>query len=138
MPPLVIAAAKALIGNTRRFLVVQQRVGDHVFWDLPGGRVRHGESPYDTVVREVKEEVGLDVEVSGCAGAWWFLRSVDAVEVVCTTFFCEPKDLHTLRLQTEDDEEVLDGFQWVSKEEFLTDRYAVSNESLKDLIRRVW
>lgn len=137
MPPTVIAAAKALIQHNGRFLIVKQRVGDKVFWDLPGGRVRHGESPYETVVREVREEVGLDVEVIGCAGAWWFLRSTDNNEVVCTTFFCNPKNPDAVQLQTDDDEEVLDEFRWVKKEDFLTDSFAVSHQSLKDLIGQI-
>jgi 8-oxo-dGTP diphosphatase len=37
-------------------------------WTLPGGQVDHGEDPYDTVVREVAEETGYDVEVDRLLG----------------------------------------------------------------------
>lgn len=34
-------------------------------WSLPGGWVRRGEDPKDTIVREIREETGLEIEVSG-------------------------------------------------------------------------
>jgi ADP-ribose pyrophosphatase YjhB (NUDIX family) len=34
-------------------------------WHLPGGGIDHAEDPRDTVVREFREETGLDVEVTG-------------------------------------------------------------------------
>ncbi len=37
-------------------------------WTLPGGKVEHGEDPYDTVVREFAEETGLDVVVEKLLG----------------------------------------------------------------------
>jgi 8-oxo-dGTP diphosphatase len=37
-------------------------------WTLPGGRVEHGEDPYDAVVREVAEETGYAVEVTRLLG----------------------------------------------------------------------
>jgi 8-oxo-dGTP diphosphatase len=37
-------------------------------WTLPGGRVEHGEDPFDTVIREVAEETGYDAEVERLLG----------------------------------------------------------------------
>lgn len=40
-------------------------------WDLPGGVVDPNESPAHCVVREVKEELGLDVTVQGLLAVNW-------------------------------------------------------------------
>lgn len=40
-------------------------------WDLPGGIVDPDESPADCVVREVREELGLDVAVRGLLAVNW-------------------------------------------------------------------
>jgi ADP-ribose pyrophosphatase YjhB (NUDIX family) len=53
-------------------------------WNLPGGRVEQGESPWDAVVRETREEVGLQVEVDRLAGAYF---KPDQAEVVFS-FVC--------------------------------------------------
>ncbi|WP_030314507.1 NUDIX hydrolase [Streptomyces sp. NRRL B-3229] len=37
-------------------------------WTLPGGGMEHGEDPYDTVLREVEEETGYHIEVTGLLG----------------------------------------------------------------------
>ncbi|MFT3854433.1 MAG: NUDIX hydrolase [Ilumatobacteraceae bacterium] len=37
-------------------------------WSLPGGKVEHGEDPYETVSREVAEETGLAVAVEQLLG----------------------------------------------------------------------
>lgn len=41
--------------------------GEHT-WTLPGGRVEQAEDPFDTVIREVAEETGLDAVVERLLG----------------------------------------------------------------------
>jgi 8-oxo-dGTP diphosphatase len=51
-----------------RVLLCHRR--DHDLWNLPGGGLSHGESPWDGVKREVKEETGMDVSVERLAGVY--------------------------------------------------------------------
>jgi len=44
---------------------------DVVIWNLPGGGAEQGEPPWTTVVREVREETGLDVRVERLSGVYW-------------------------------------------------------------------
>jgi len=44
-------------------LLVQQKVSDKRNWSLPGGRLEQGETLQQGLVREMKEETGLDVEL---------------------------------------------------------------------------
>lgn len=40
------------------------------YWDVPGGFCEHAEHPSATAVREVAEETGLAIEVTGFLGMW--------------------------------------------------------------------
>lgn len=39
-------------------------------WDIPGGFCEPAEHPAETVVREIREETGLEVTVTGLLGIW--------------------------------------------------------------------
>ncbi|MFH0780072.1 MAG: NUDIX domain-containing protein [Parcubacteria group bacterium] len=58
---------------------------DYDLWNLPGGGLEKGESPWHCVIREVKEETGYDVEVVKLAGVY----SKPERDEVCFSFECK-------------------------------------------------
>ncbi|MFD7843520.1 NUDIX domain-containing protein [Nocardia sp. NPDC059764] len=50
--------------------VLMQRRGDSGNWSLPGGIMELGETLADCVIRETREETGLDIEVTGLLGIY--------------------------------------------------------------------
>ena len=57
MPPLMTVAAAAIIQD-RRLLVVSKKAAPGVFY-LPGGKPCPGETVYQALIRELKEELGV-------------------------------------------------------------------------------
>ncbi|MFE7558793.1 NUDIX hydrolase [Kitasatospora sp. NPDC057500] len=62
-------AAYAVCMDGDRVLVSRHvSSGGESTWTLPGGRVEHGEDPFDAVIREVGEETGCDAVVERLLG----------------------------------------------------------------------
>jgi 8-oxo-dGTP pyrophosphatase MutT (NUDIX family) len=61
--------AAVISDDAGRLLLCQLRQG-HVLWGLPGGRIRHGESPVHAVIRDVREETGTDIEIFDLVGLY--------------------------------------------------------------------
>lgn len=40
------------------------------YWVLPGGFIRHDETPEEAIKRETKEEIGVSIQVEGIVGAY--------------------------------------------------------------------
>jgi ADP-ribose pyrophosphatase YjhB (NUDIX family) len=88
LPKRQRVAAYAVILRDDRILLsrLARSVTAEELWTLPGGGLDHGEDPRDAVVREVREETGLDAEVGETArvysahlpGVWRDGRRVDA------------------------------------------------------------
>ena len=60
MPIIVNGAAGAIIKNEKILLVLHKR---HKQWQIPGGLQEFGESLEETIVREIKEELNLELIV---------------------------------------------------------------------------
>ena len=48
-------------------------------WNLPGGAMERGEAPWEAVIREVYEEVGVEAEVVGLSGVYSKPEQADVV-----------------------------------------------------------
>ncbi|MFE5807012.1 NUDIX hydrolase [Streptomyces sp. NPDC056491] len=68
-PNSMVVAASAVITDGEGRILLQRRT-DNDLWALPGGGTDPGDSLPGTAVREVKEETGLDVEITGLVGTY--------------------------------------------------------------------
>ena len=61
---LTLVVACALVDADRRVLIAQRPEGKTLagLWEFPGGKVEPGERPEVTLIRELKEELGISVE----------------------------------------------------------------------------
>ena len=65
----IVVAVTAVVRNQAGHLLLQRRT-DNNLWARPGGAQDIGESITETVVREVREETGIEVEVTGLVGIY--------------------------------------------------------------------
>jgi 8-oxo-dGTP diphosphatase len=71
--PIVLVAAVALVDPDGRVLLAQRPEGKHLagLWEFPGGKVQPGETPETALIRELEEEIGIDV-VASCLAPFTF------------------------------------------------------------------
>ena len=67
MSRLVLVVACALVDADGRILIAQRPEGKKMagLWEFPGGKVEPGETPEATLVRELREELGIETR-SAC------------------------------------------------------------------------
>jgi 8-oxo-dGTP diphosphatase len=77
-------AVYGVIVNEKAEVLLIHRT-DHDIWEIPGGRWEEGETPWQAVIREVREETGLEVAVRGLAS----VGSRPVRQDLVFTFRCE-------------------------------------------------
>jgi len=84
-------ATKALIKNTEgKYLVLYKSETEEINpneIDIPGGRMKFGESAEDSLKREVEEELGINIEIGRPSRIWGFVK--DDLHLVGITFLAE-------------------------------------------------
>ncbi|THA84764.1 NUDIX domain-containing protein [Streptomyces sp. A0592] len=76
-PNSMVVAASAVVTDDMGRILLQKR-SDSGLWALPGGGMEMTDSLPGTAVREVKEETGLDVEITGLVGTYTDPRHIIA------------------------------------------------------------
>ena len=82
-----VTAAAIVVDGQGRVLLLKHRFRPGTGWGIPGGFVDAGEQPEEGVRRELREEVGLELESAEVVTARAFKRP-QQIEIV---FRCQPK-----------------------------------------------
>src|SRR3954453_6872094 len=70
-PPVqgLVVVTYAVVRDEQTRVLLLRRIDDGN-WELPGGRVEVGETASPTAIREVEEESGIAIELTGISGVY--------------------------------------------------------------------
>lgn len=85
---LVVAAA--LVDRDGRVLLQQRPAGRQMagLWEFPGGKVDPGERPEEALIRELKEELGIDTDEACLAPATFASASLGERHLLLLLYVC--------------------------------------------------
>jgi 8-oxo-dGTP diphosphatase len=87
---LVLVAACALIDTDGRVLIAQRPQGKSMagLWEFPGGKVESGERPEQSLIRELKEELGIVVQEACLAPLTFASHTYSDFHLLMPLFVC--------------------------------------------------
>ena len=88
--PSVLVSAVALIDADGRVLISKRPEGKTMagLWEFPGGKVEEKETPEDALIRELKEELGLDIAESCLAALSFASHAYTEFHLLMPLFVC--------------------------------------------------
>ena len=90
MSEILLVAAAALVDVDGRVLLCKRPHGKHLagMWEFPGGKVEKGETPEACLIRELDEELGINV-VEACLAPFVFTsHAYDSFHLVMPLYLC--------------------------------------------------
>jgi 8-oxo-dGTP diphosphatase len=90
----VLVAACALVDADNRVLIAQRPEGKPMagLWEFPGGKVEPGERPEETLIRELHEELGIDVKEACLAPLTFASHVYDGFHLLMPLYICRRWD----------------------------------------------
>ncbi len=87
---LVLVSAVALIDTDGRVLLARRPEGKSMagLWEFPGGKVEPGESPEEALIRELREELGIETWHSCLAPLSFASHAYDDFHLLMPLFAC--------------------------------------------------
>ena len=91
---LTLVVACALIDADKRVLIAQRPEGKPLagLWEFPGGKVEPGERPEQTLIRELREEIGIAVKEACLAPLTFASHAYDDFHLVMPLYICRRWD----------------------------------------------
>ena len=88
--PFVLVAAAALVDADGRVLVARRPEGKAMagLWEFPGGKVGPGETPEEALIRELDEELGIDVTENCLAPFTFASHRYDDFHLLMPLYVC--------------------------------------------------
>ncbi|MFY9639588.1 MAG: (deoxy)nucleoside triphosphate pyrophosphohydrolase [Rhodomicrobium sp.] len=88
--PIVTVAAAALIDADGRVLLAQRPAHKEYggLWEFPGGKLHPGETPEAALIRELKEELGIDVPARCLAPLTFASHSYETYHLLMPLYAC--------------------------------------------------
>lgn len=86
----VLVAAAALVDKDNRVLIAQRPEGKSMagLWEFPGGKVETGERPEEALIRELREELSIDVTEACLAPFVFASHTYDAFHLLMPLYVC--------------------------------------------------
>jgi 8-oxo-dGTP diphosphatase len=86
----VLVAALALIDEDGRVLLTQRPAGKPMagLWEFPGGKVEPSETPEAALIREIREELGIELRAPCVAPLTFASHSYDDFHLLMPLFIC--------------------------------------------------
>ncbi len=87
---IILVSAIALVDADGRILLAQRPEGKSMagLWEFPGGKVEPGETPETALIRELREELGIDTEESCLAPLTFASHAYDDFHLLMPLFVC--------------------------------------------------
>lgn len=87
---VVLVSAVALVDADGRVLLAQRPEGKSMagLWEFPGGKVEPGESPEAALIRELREELGIDTKSSCLAPLTFASHAYPGFHLLMPLFVC--------------------------------------------------
>ena len=94
--PLLLVAACALIDADGRVLLARRPEGKTMagLWEFPGGKLAPGETPEAALIRELNEELGIDVSAACLAPFAFASHAYDGFHLLMPLFSVPPLERH--------------------------------------------
>jgi 8-oxo-dGTP diphosphatase len=88
--PVVLVVCVALVDPDGRVLLAQRPEGKPMagLWEFPGGKVHEGETPEAALIRELKEELGIDVAASCLAPFTFASHAYERFHLLMPLYVC--------------------------------------------------